>query len=434
MNLNFDKNKHPHKVLLVSSCIRCGPNAMLSSKIKKYLETNDHMIVQDEDTSEYVVINGCGITDWHENYSMVMIDKYLAANKKVVLLGCLSKIIDKTKLTKHYNDNEKHLFIISDLSELDSIFSTNKKIEEIIYSSHIGSTTVLSHNRYKSRFFFIWDITFNFIKMYLAILSYFKLTNIKLASFSEMHTLRNTLSVEIAKGCKGNCSYCVIRKVKGKLSSRKVEDIMEDISYNRIALMKDITTIHLVADDCGCFGHDNNSSLLQLIQAIHEKFPRFSFHIPYLNPRWAGLYRDEWHTLFSDFNISALNFPIQTASDKILKLMNRNYSFTQVKEFLTGIRKVSPHTFILTHFMVGFPGETWIDFLTNLKAIFYFDFAHVIMYSDREGTPSCLFENKVSSFTKICRFLIINIFLYINLFKLFFLSVKKSKTDLIKKS
>jgi tRNA-2-methylthio-N6-dimethylallyladenosine synthase len=107
--------------------------------------------------------------------------------------------------------------------------------------------------------------------------------------------------------------------------------------------------------------------------------------------------------------------------------MNRGYSFAQIKEFLSKIRKVSPDTFIITHFMVGFPGETWIDFLKTLKTIIYFDFAHVIIYSDREGTPSSLFENKVSPYTKTCRFLIINIFLYINFIRQFFLSVKNLK-------
>ncbi len=428
MNMTIVNNQNGYKILLVSACIACGANAMLSSRVKKYLEMNHHLIVNDINAAEYVVINGCGVTQWHENYSKNIIDKYVKKNKKVILIGCLSKIADKKNLAQFYHDVfEKHFFIISDLSELDDIFLTNTRIKEIIFSSHIGSTSVLSYNENQSRYAFFWDITLSLVKLYLRLLSYFGFTNIKLTAFQEMNVLNNTLSIEIAKGCKGNCSYCVIKKAKGNLSSRKVEEIINDISSHDIKNRKDIKTIHLIADDCGCYGHDINGTLLKLIQAIHEKFPHVAFHIPYLNPQWVWLHWDEWNTLFSNHAVSALNFPIQSASDKILKLMNRGYSFVHVKEFVTQIRKISPNTFIITHIMVGFPGENWIDFLKTLKAIFYFDFAHIITYSDREGTTSCLFENKISSFTKICRFFIVSIFLYVNFLKHLFLSVRKVK-------
>lgn len=426
--MNIVNNKKSHKILLVSACIACGANAMLSSRIKKYLEVNNHRIVHDVDSAEYVVLNGCGVTQWHESYSLDIVDKYLRTNKKVVLIGCLSRIADKARLAKSYNNVfEKYFFIISDLSELDYIFFSNTKINEVIFSSHIGPTTTLSHNEYKSRYSFFWDVTLSFVKLYLRLLSCFGFTNMKLTAFEEMNTLRNTLSVEIAKGCKGNCSYCVIKKAKGILSSRKIEDIINDIGNNDIKSMINIKTIHLVADDCGCYGHDINDTLLKLIQSIHKKFPRLNFHVPYLNPQWASSRWNEWNTLFSNHAVSALNCPIQSASDKILKLMNRGYSSTQVKEFVNKIRKISPDTFIITHIMVGFPGESWTDFLQTLKALFYFDFAHIITYSDREGTASCLLKNKISSFTKICRFSIVSIFLYINFFKHFFLSIKKVK-------
>jgi len=78
--------------------------------------------------------------------------------------------------------------------------------------------------------------------------------------------------------------------------------------------------------------------------------------------------------------------------------MNRNYNVTKVIRIIDEIKKVSPKTFIHSHFIIGFPGERWIDFFKILKCAKHFDFPYTFRYSENKNAASSLLPDHKSNF------------------------------------
>jgi len=210
----------------------------------------------------------------------------------------------------------------------------------------------------------------------------------------------NKIFIEISRGCTGNCSYCIIKKAKGKIHSRKIENIIADIE-KRYSSSKNL---YLVADDCGCYGVDIGSNLVELIYEINERFPDLSITINYLNPNHLQRYSDEYIKLFKEVNIDVVLTPLQSGSNRIVKNMNRDYDIDKVIKIVGQIRNISPKTLIFSHFIIGYPGESTMDFLKTLSVSKHFDYPMSFIYSDVKGTISSSLSHKKSKFVAISRF------------------------------
>ena len=208
-------------------------------------------------------------------------------------------------------------------------------------------------------------------------------------------TLRNRLFVEISKGCTGSCSYCLIKTARGGLRSRPIKDILIDIEK-----MKDPSKkLYLVANDCGCYGLDIKTNLINLLYEINKKFPEQKVELDYLNPFLLEKYSNEYVKLFRDIDLDYVTIPMQSGSKKILKNMSRNYNPAKTIRTIDKIKKASPGTFIFSHFIIGFPGENWIDFFKTMICALHFDLPIPFKYSEREGTAGASLPDKKSDLT-----------------------------------
>ena len=161
--------------------------------------------------------------------------------------------------------------------------------------------------------------------------------------------------------------------------------------------------IYLVADDCGCYGKDINTNLWTLIQRISKKYRSIKIDICYINPKWINKDFENYLLMFKTNKINSVNIPIQSGSKRILEKMNRKMNISKFYSNLTKIRRKSPETIFWTHYLVGFPGETWKDFLQSQYSIRYYDHAYVFSYTDRPGTKGATLKNKISKKTKFLR-------------------------------
>ena len=240
---------------------------------------------------------------------------------------------------------------------------------------------------------------------------------------------KNKVYVEIGRGCYDNCAYCAVKIARGDPCSRSVKEILNDIekvypkySSNQGNNSDDGDNIggkvqlYLIGDDCGSYGIDIGSSFISLLRAIHNKYPKINLGISTINPLWLIKQEKEYLDVFKDMRIYNFSLPIQSGSDRIIKKMNRKYDVKRVISIIRKIKEKSPLTYIYTNLIVGFPGETFKDYLKTLTVMKHFDAPVVIPYSDRKMTLSYDFKDKNAMWAISIKYYIAMLYSAINIF------------------
>ena len=198
--------------------------------------------------------------------------------------------------------------------------------------------------------------------------------------------------VTIAHGCDNFCTYCIVPYVRGRFVSRKPEEIFAEINM----LIKDgVKEITLLGQNVNSYGKDFHSDInfaWLLREVAHTegiKRVRFVTSLP----------QDFTHEIIDvmaseETVCPSLNLPIQSGSDRILKLMNRKYTRAEYIEKVRLTRERVPGLGLTTDLIVGFPGETEQDYQDSLSALqeIRFDMVHSAAYSEREGTPAATMD------------------------------------------
>lgn len=196
--------------------------------------------------------------------------------------------------------------------------------------------------------------------------------------------------VLIAQGCENNCSYCNIKHAKGATISRPKSDIVEEI---RKELSKGYLEYLLLADDCGSYGADCNTSIIDLLTEVLNLDSRLRIRIHYLYPQILLQHKDAFADLFGLNRITYINIPLQSGSNRVLELMNRKYDAGEVIRTIRMLKDVSPATWFYTHFILNFPTETEVDFNASLDASKIFDECLFMNYSMNPQTPAARFPS-----------------------------------------
>jgi len=370
--------------------------------IYRYLLENNHKIVNDISKADFIIINSCGFHEKTRNTSINHYNKLhdkKKQNAKIIMFGCLIRI-DNERLRSldliqiDFNDSEL----------LDKYFYQNTKFNEM--TPHCDSKTREEILGEESDPDFSKYPNFFLSRKFLRFSPKIK-SNYERLLYGMDHT--DKLLVEISKGCLGNCHYCTIKKTKGQLKSRKIEDIISDIK----SIYDPTKTLFLAADDCSCYGLDIGTNIFQLINRIENEFPGLTFQMNYLSPNLLDKFSKEYIGLFNRSKILFITIPMQSGSNKIIRNMNRNYDSRRIFKIIKQIKKISPKTLIEGHFIIGYPGETLFDFLKTVFATIYFDFPIALIYSDAKGVKSATLPKKKSPTTKYFRFLIITFFINI---------------------
>ncbi len=201
--------------------------------------------------------------------------------------------------------------------------------------------------------------------------------------------------VKIEDGCENFCSYCIVPLVRGRVKSRTCGEIVSEVERLALNGYKEIV---LTGIDLGAYGNDTGEGLIPLLEKLNavsglERIRISSIEVFHLTGVLAeallsgGLFCPHFH------------IPLQSGSDRILKLMGRRYSFSGYMNSVESIRKMEGkgRATFTTDLMVGFPGETDEDFRLTCRAVEEAGFvsAHIFRYSKREGTAAFLMGNQV---------------------------------------
>ncbi len=214
--------------------------------------------------------------------------------------------------------------------------------------------------------------------------------------------------VTIMQGCNNFCTYCVVPHTRGREVSRKVVDILDEIT---VLVNSGVSEITLLGQNVNSYGRSNrvseNNASYSFGMLLHEvaqidglKRLRFTTS----NPKDLS---DELIHCFSQIDILCPQFhlPVQSGSNTILKRMNRKYTVEEYLEKVSGLRTVCPHIALTTDIIVGFPGETEEDFQDTMKLleIVKYNGSFSFKYSDRPGTKAQELDSKVPESLKSSR-------------------------------
>ena len=330
----------------------CKVNIYESEVVTDLLKKGGYEIVPFEDKADIYIINTCSVTNESDKKSRKMINRAKKNNSEaiIVVMGCYSQVS-------------------SDDIEADIILG----------------------NRDKSK---IVDILNDFIRDRESKKIIYDLSSVEFEKMEISHFDNHTRAfVKIQDGCNAFCSYCIIPYTRGRVRSKNKEDVIEEVSR----LVKDgYKEIVLTGIHTGRYGIDINSSLYELLCEL-VKIPNIyrirlsSIEINEVTPEIIELYKN------NKIMARHLHVPLQSGSNKILKLMNRRYNKEEFMKMIDKLREIEDIS-LTTDLIVGFPNETDDDFeetMDTLKKI-HFTKIHTFPYSRRRGTVADKMDGHIS--------------------------------------
>lgn len=335
----------------------CKVNIYESEYITNILKENGYQIVDFDSKADIYIINTCTVTNTSDKKSEKMIKRARKQNKDAIIIamGC-------------------HAQIKGDNIDADIIIGNKDK------SKIISLIEEYQENKNKIKRIYNLD-NVSFEDMYIS-------------SFNS-HT---RAFVKIQDGCDAFCSYCIIPYARGPIRSKDPKTVIKEITslvengYKEIIL----TGIHT-----GKYGKDINYTFEQLLKEIIKIKNLYRIRISSIE---INELTDPILDLIKDNKIIAkhLHIPLQSGSDKILKLMDRKYDLKFYKDRIEKIRKMIKDVSITTDLIVGFPNEDEKDMEDTLKFIKEIKFTkiHTFPYSKREGTKAASMENQIDETIK----------------------------------
>ena len=206
--------------------------------------------------------------------------------------------------------------------------------------------------------------------------------------------------IKLADGCDNRCTYCAIPNIRGRFRSRKMENILEEV---RRFAAQGVTEMNLVAQDTTRYGEDIYGKLMlpELIREVCKVDGVHWVRILYCYPQRVT---DELLEVMASEPkvVKYMDVPVQHASGRILKAMNRRDDYDYLRNLMQKTREKIPGVVLRTTFITGFPGETEEDFaeMTRLVKEVKFERVGCFTYSPEDGTPAYSMPEQIDEETK----------------------------------
>ena len=207
--------------------------------------------------------------------------------------------------------------------------------------------------------------------------------------------MRTRAFIKVQDGCDNRCTFCITTIARGKSSSRSIQSIVNDIQFAQSGGTKEVvlTGVHL-----GSWGQERNAlknRLGELIESILNETDMTRIRLSSLEP-WD--IDEHFFELWKNPRLCRhFHFPLQSGSGGVLKRMGRRISPRTYEDLCGAVRRNIPNVSITTDLIVGFPGETDLEFIESLEFVKELEFSggHVFTYSARPGTVAAQMPNQI---------------------------------------
>ena len=347
----------------------CKVNAYEVEAMQQLLENAGYETVPFEEGADVYVINTCTVTNIADRKSRQMLHKAKKMNPDaiVVATGCYAQA-----------DTEK----LKEDTAVDLILGNNQKTQivealEEYEKEHAKQVQVIEINHTKEYEELSISSTAEHVRAY----------------------------IKVQDGCNQFCTYCIIPFARGRVRSRKIEEVLREVETLAAKGYKEVvlTGIHLSSYGVD-FPKEERESLLSLIQAVSRVEGISRIRLGSLEPRiiteefLEGIVKTG--KVCPHFHLS-----LQSGCNKTLKNMNRRYSAQEYAEKCELIRKFYPAPALTTDVIVGFPQETEEDFEESyefVKKIHFYE-THIFKYSRRHGTKAASMDGQLTEAAKAQR-------------------------------
>ncbi|ADL34022.1 MiaB-like tRNA modifying enzyme [Butyrivibrio proteoclasticus B316] len=359
------------KILFVS--LGCDKNRVDTEVMLGMLADRGHNFTDDEQEAEAAVVNTCCfINDAKEESINTILE--LAERRKS---GQLKALIVTGCLAQRYKEEIQDE--IPEVDEILGVSSTDKIIEAL--DETIERNKLFSHKNYFD------DVNRKPIGGKKRVITTGGLYNY----------------LKIAEGCDKHCTYCIIPKVRGAYRSVPMEQLLADA---RNLAEAGVTELLLVAQETTLYGTDlyGEKKLPELLHKLCEIDGFKWIRILYCYPE--EITEELIQTIKTEPKICHyLDIPIQSGSDRILKLMGRRTNNAEIRALVEHLREEIPDICIRTTLISGFPGETAADHNETFKLVedLRFDRLGVFTYSQEEDTPAATMPDQVTERVKNTR-------------------------------
>lgn len=324
----------------------CALNKADSLTIKKLLVEGGYEVVDSIEEADVIIINTCAVRYDTEVRMFKRIEQLLRLGKKLIVSGCLTRIYPYKLRTIDSN-----LSILSPQS-IDKVLNAVEAQKPVAYFDEVKKFKVLPE-----------------------IVEGVKAT------------------IPVAEGCLDDCSFCVVKVARPRLSSVPIDKVVEVVEK---VLDKGAVEIELTAQDLAVYGYDlyGKYSLPNLLERILELEKHdFVLRLGQMNPRHLAYFVDCIIEVLKDPRVyKHLHIPIQSGSNKVLNYMNRGHNVELFLDMIKEIRSKIEGVSIATDIIVGYPGEDEEAFLESVKLLieYQIDRVHIARFSPRPQTKAAL--------------------------------------------
>ncbi len=335
----------------------CQMNVADSEVVASVMKMAGYDVCEDESEADAVFLNTCSVRENAENKIYNRLDTLNAERKKgrkliLGVLGCMAERVKNDLLDHHHADLVCGPDAYLDLPDLTAQAE----------GGHKAINTELSTT-----------------ETYRDILPQ-RVCGSRVSGF-----------VSIMRGCNNFCHYCIVPYTRGRERSRDVESILREVADLHDRGFKEVTLLGQNVNSYGLSPSgkavEGGTSFAQLLRKVARAVPDMRVRFTTSNPE--DMSEDILHAIAEEPNLCHhIHFPVQSGSDRILKLMNRKYTREDYLRKVDAIRRIIPDCGLTTDIFVGYHDETDEDYMQTLSLVkeVGYDSAFMFKYSERPGT------------------------------------------------
>ncbi|MBS4535568.1 tRNA (N(6)-L-threonylcarbamoyladenosine(37)-C(2))-methylthiotransferase MtaB [Clostridium sp. D2Q-14] len=336
----------------------CKVNQYETDAMAEIFRDRGYEVIESNEKADIYVINTCSVTNLGERKSRQFIRRSKKINSEAIIcvVGCYAQIspdevinIEGVDLILGTKDKNKIVDLCEEAEKENKKINAVENVMEITRFEEISSNSIQENTR---------------------------------------------AYIKIQEGCNQYCSYCIIPYARGPIRSRELENIIKEAN---ILVDKGFKEIVLTGIHVASYGKDlGEERLIDVIEKVHKIDKLRRIRLSSLEPT---LVTEEFMSRLSKLNKVCPHFhlSLQSGSDTVLIRMNRKYTTDDYRKRVELIRKYMKDAAITTDIIVGFPGESEVEFNETYDFVKQIKFAnvHIFKYSPRSGTPAAKHKNQI---------------------------------------
>ena len=340
-------------------------------RIKKYLWLNDHELVEDIESSDCVMLFGCAFNNYteEESYKAYLdLRQRIGTSKELYLLEGIADTMGNA-LVKRGELERRCVIPNRKYHKLDPFFGSKVSYLNVGSANKIGQYSIDNWKLYQGK-------------------------------IGKPLTPEDEYQIKVGWGCNDNCAFCGDKVVVKQIRSKALTDCLEEVSRG-VAL--GYRVISLVGDDVGAWGLDIGDYFVTLLEKVLAVAPDFQLRAYEINAKYLHRHLGDVERVLRSGRIRDIVIAFQSGNDRILNLMKREPGHTGLVELITLFTRY--HVPVHSHVMVGFPSETFEEFMDSVRLVESTELPSVsfFMYQDRATAPAFNINPKVSEDEKLRR-------------------------------